>query len=88
MPSGPEGDNDKTLKPFGELSYHEEEMQGPIPDITDDDLRTVYSFCKLLPRLEMIGKVRKSRVTRATCERLIVVLTPMFNKSSSNKPLI
>uniref|UniRef100_A0AC34FML2 Uncharacterized protein n=1 Tax=Panagrolaimus sp. ES5 TaxID=591445 RepID=A0AC34FML2_9BILA len=66
-------------------------MEGPIPDITEEELKTVYSFCKMLPTLEKMGRVRKSRVTRATCQRLIVVIAPLMppKKSASNKnPLI
>lgn len=51
-----------------------------LSDFTNDDLYTVFNFCKLLPRLEEIGKVRQKKKCREICAKLIDMLQPMFKK--------
>lgn len=55
-----------------------------LPEVTDNDLYSVFSFCKLLPRLEEMGKVKPKKESREVCSKLIDMLQPMFKKKSDS----
>uniref|UniRef100_A0AC34QST1 Uncharacterized protein n=1 Tax=Panagrolaimus sp. JU765 TaxID=591449 RepID=A0AC34QST1_9BILA len=41
-----------------------------LPEVTDNDLYSVFSFCKLLPRLEEMGKVKPKKESREEMQHL------------------
>uniref|UniRef100_A0A915DIQ6 BESS domain-containing protein n=1 Tax=Ditylenchus dipsaci TaxID=166011 RepID=A0A915DIQ6_9BILA len=55
--------------------------------LSEDDLKSVYTFCSLLPMLESSGRIQKNDQSREICEKLIVMLQPMFAKRRSSTPV-
>jgi len=60
--------------------------------LSEEDLKSVYTFCSVLPVLESSGRIAKNEQSREICEKLIVMLRPMFAKrktpTSSSSPIV
>ncbi|KAE9554782.1 hypothetical protein FO519_001979 [Halicephalobus sp. NKZ332] len=56
-----------------------------LPEVTDRELKSVFSFCTMLPRLEESGKMKANNESKAICKKLIDMLQPMFKKKSESE---
>lgn len=77
--SASEPGNDEGLKPLEEDSA--ETYDASESKLTNEEMYSAYRFCQLLPHLEKINRVRKSKVTREVCDRLVTILDPVFQKA-------
>ncbi|KAI1714194.1 hypothetical protein Ddc_11512 [Ditylenchus destructor] len=63
-----------------ELSRFGGSASGSHGKLSDEDLKSVYTFCSFLPMLEKAGQVQKNDQSREICAKLVVMLRPMFAK--------
>ncbi|CAD5227268.1 unnamed protein product [Bursaphelenchus xylophilus] len=53
--------------------------------LSNDELKSVYSFCNLLPLLQATGRMNMDKRSSETCTQLMKILKPIFDKRSTMK---
>ncbi|KAI6214462.1 hypothetical protein M3Y94_00271300 [Aphelenchoides besseyi] len=50
----------------------------PVNELNMDDMRSVYTFCNLMPFLIETGRMRNNQEAKKVCNKLMGILDPLF----------
>ncbi|CAD5219900.1 unnamed protein product [Bursaphelenchus okinawaensis] len=69
------------------LEQHNFESLAEKPNLSNDELKSVYSFCNLLPLLQATGRMNMDKRSSETCTQLMKILKPIFDKRTAKRSL-
>ncbi|KAI6187500.1 hypothetical protein M3Y98_00250700 [Aphelenchoides besseyi] len=50
----------------------------PVNELNMDDMRSIYTFCNLMPLLIETGRMRNNQEAKKVCNKLMDILEPLF----------